>query len=156
MTINNELYSEKYHEHAEHANRAADYIEENGWCQNNWRTQEGKVCLFGAIRLTAETLELYSPLENFLTEVLASETFSGPAWNDYKGRTKEEVVGLLRGKYVGELIPKGLRGPNLVLLDEGTGWTDVGYIKLDETLPDWLSQSIDLPITTKTWIDVTD
>ena len=77
-------------------NEAADYIEAHGWCQHALKFR-GRVCLLGALQqadcypgtgpVTAEALWR-------LSQVTGAISLS--AWNDAKGRTREQVVEALR------------------------------------------------------------
>jgi hypothetical protein len=72
---------------------AADYIEKHGWCQNTYWDEQGRVCALGAIRranaLTRDANDAAFKMLRFLDG-------SVHGWNDAPGRTKEEVVAVLR------------------------------------------------------------
>lgn len=75
--------------------RAADYIEEHGWCQRSWRFGQ-RVCAMGAI---GESLKGGWDRKRFLDAHRALEKAVGgsvPGWNDERGQTKENVVAKLR------------------------------------------------------------
>lgn len=73
--------------------RAADYIEEHGWCQHKLKDDEGRVCLLGAIwKVDGEGLN-FMPRVDRAAGVDAGGLIS---WNNALGRTKQEVVDVLR------------------------------------------------------------
>jgi hypothetical protein len=80
---------------------AADLIERSGWTQHAYESH-GCYCLYGAIH-TAAKLDRYAidesksdPL-NEAWAILSERVDDNPiAWNDRNGRTKEEVLDLLR------------------------------------------------------------
>ena len=78
---------------SEISNRAADCIEEHGWCQGTIMDAEGRLCMVGALmkagvdaRGSGEVLWAWESKLNF----------DPPEWNDEEGRTKEEVIEFLR------------------------------------------------------------
>ena len=90
---------------------AADYIEQHGWCQQDYFNANGNVCTQGAImavrtRYEADNINIYSTsndidtiTEAFLEALDQVSLFVGDAvslWNDDPDRTKEEVVKTLR------------------------------------------------------------
>jgi hypothetical protein len=92
---------------------AADLIEEVGWCQGSAEDNAGRLCLFGAIMKVTDTYRSSAKPEDLLIErqaySLACEavaklprpgnrsTYHGAiAFNEYPGRTAQEVVALLR------------------------------------------------------------
>lgn len=86
--------------------KAAEYIEEHGWCQRMTFNERGESCLsfaldkafgidtsFDEYRLKVEARNrLMKPILEVMTENVACII----NWNDAKGRTKEEVINLLR------------------------------------------------------------
>ena len=82
---------------------AANYIERHGWCQFRLATKEGEVCARGAIRrvldISTDEVQVLTREEAKaiwrLFEYLGQRSVSN--WNDYPGRTKEQVVAALRG-----------------------------------------------------------
>lgn len=95
-------------------NKAADWLEENAWCQNSLCRRGGisfnrivpdaeRCCLNGAIYM-ASGLDLGRTKKNQIAAI--SQAFDlvekslgtrNPArWNDTKGRTKQEVIAALR------------------------------------------------------------
>lgn len=84
--------------------RAADYIEEHGWCQNEMHTLDGSACLEGAIQYAIsgrlmrfdEGLESANLFCDALTRIDLAVDRPAFKWNDAPGRTKEEVVAKLR------------------------------------------------------------
>lgn len=91
--------------------RAAEIIEEKGWCQHAYVGMFGEVCLSEAFkRATAElnpssTFQFVSELTKVEMEFarhINSASGSTPRWNDQPGRTKENVLAKLRE--VAELV----------------------------------------------------
>lgn len=77
-----------------------DYILERGWAQHTFRTAKGAVCLSAAIGYSCiyrrEAYDTGRWLFNYLVsieEVSRYGTIIG--WNDYPGRTLDEVIWLL-------------------------------------------------------------
>ena len=82
---------------AEVLEAAADYIDEHGWCREEYVASDGSVCAFEAI----ERARLTEPLAGVeLVVEAAMKSATGCAtveeWNDAPGRTKDEVVRKLR------------------------------------------------------------
>lgn len=79
--------------------RAADYIEEHGWIQGN-RTGSCGVCLVGAIEMVSNgKITIASAEGYYLPDVARVSKVVGCdawIWNDRNGRTKEQVVSILR------------------------------------------------------------
>jgi len=77
--------------------KAADLLEQDGWCQGVLIDHYGRRCLLGAIeaaRLEDTSDALFSPICNAIQAELGG---ANPiSWNDTPGRTQEEVVTLLR------------------------------------------------------------
>lgn len=85
---------------------AADYIEEHGWFQGNYCSDDGRVCMLGAIAAVTCGLappgvapayladESYCQAREFLEDILFR---SAAAYNDDEGRTQAEVLAVLRG-----------------------------------------------------------
>lgn len=72
---------------------AADLLERGGWCQGRGRGPGGSKCLVMAL--------VYATIKDAdypkAIEALESRLGKRPAdWNDEPGRTKEEVIALLR------------------------------------------------------------
>ena len=84
--------------------KAADLIEERGWCQNTYTSPKGRLCILGALK-TAQGVEFVG--ESNPTVLQASKRFGAVVggrtyqWNDVPGRTKEEVVAKLRAVALG-------------------------------------------------------
>lgn len=79
-----------------------ELLVKNGWTQNRYRSQEGAFCLAGAIRYVYAfstdfdgRLELHARLERLLAKRGAADP-QVPSWNDEPGRTKKQVLELLR------------------------------------------------------------
>ena len=80
--------------------RAADYIDQHGWCQDEYADDSGRVCAAGAISaITEGSPERFAPLSMRLALSNAVEDlgFTGIAdWNDALGRTQAEVTAKIR------------------------------------------------------------
>ena|SRR5882672_2439208 len=82
----------------------ANYIDGHGWCQNMYSTG-GKVCILGAYQalgnchvMMIDNIERHPPLKRIASFLgYVNLTLNGIAeYNDTKGRTKEEVVTMLK------------------------------------------------------------
>lgn len=71
---------------------AAEYLRDHGWCQDIWRSEDGRVCLFGSVYTVSDCL--MNDGYKVATQKLARRGASF-AWNDVPGRTKEEVIAML-------------------------------------------------------------
>lgn len=85
---------------------AARYIEEHGWYQGDYAAPDGAVCALGAINVvvTGSPYDLGDGVDRDLTLAAANVIENrlgsiGPIswWNDAPGRTKDEVLAVLRG-----------------------------------------------------------
>lgn len=87
--------------------RAAEIIEERGWCQGRQEDDQGRVCFHGAISIawhgrTHGTvprdvyLERIQPILVALGVDPQEIEFGAASWNNAEGRTKEEVQAALR------------------------------------------------------------
>lgn len=80
----------------EHLLRAADLLETKGWIQEQVKSEKG-FCAMGAIYETCELDEVNNDCSCFLcVGVLRKVHEQLSDWNDEPGRTKEEVIALLR------------------------------------------------------------
>jgi len=80
---------------------AADYIDQNGWCQEVKSNPSGEVCLWGSLLAVTDGLR-----ESYFTSPRAAKLYDmvkvhllgvkPDNWNDVKSRTKAEVTALLR------------------------------------------------------------
>ena len=85
--------------------RAAELIEEKGWCQYHGVDHEGGVCVIGAITMVNNSDIMGNNSNIFendkyihlVEDYLGIAHFSIWCWNDAASRTKEEVVAALRG-----------------------------------------------------------
>lgn len=85
--------------------KAANYLEENSWCQHSLMSFNGAVCLYGAL-IQVETehswdVETRSALPHPIAEKAMGRIYDtikidGVSFNDAPGRTKAEVVAVLR------------------------------------------------------------
>jgi hypothetical protein len=98
--IERERVEEKTVTEADVLHRAADLLEEFGWCQGRMGSkQEGMFCISGAVNEAVRELGYnYTRLPSDPLYVSGTRFFggNGPRWNDEAGRTKEEVVSALR------------------------------------------------------------
>ena len=70
---------------------AADYIDQHGWTQGQFETDDGKVCLLGAVRRCTPI-----PGDRHLVEQVMHRRRRADVWNDAKDRTADEVTAYLR------------------------------------------------------------
>ena len=84
-------------------NGAAGLIERDGWCQRQYRDENGCRCLAGAIDAVAgEDPEFHWESTEDAVTVRARHAVADvvgknwSSWNDEPGRTKAEVVAVLR------------------------------------------------------------
>lgn len=81
-------------------NDVADFFEENNWIQGSYQDHEGGFCLVGGIGhmgcSDASQRNLFGELSQRINRHGLPMTIV--AWNDAPGRTKEEVIALLRGE----------------------------------------------------------
>jgi hypothetical protein len=76
--------------------RAAQLIERDGWCQGRMHALSGERCLFKAI-LDAEPCDSRVVIGEVRSRLGTNSIVSLWNWNDEHGRTKDEVLALLRG-----------------------------------------------------------
>lgn len=80
---------------------AAAYIEEHGWCQGTIATADGRVCIVQSILQAANPPEFDSAFA-LLAHRLGIRRYGCASkagnWNDAPGRTKAEVLAVLRGE----------------------------------------------------------
>ncbi len=73
--------------------KAAELLEEKGWCQGVAKSIGGKLCIMQAVQdacsFPCDTLVAWAKLEKRLN-------CSPVYWNDTPGRTREEVTKVLR------------------------------------------------------------
>jgi hypothetical protein len=78
--------------------KAAEIIEQRGWCQGYYCTRDGAVCVLGALNvaagLDAEDVSGCDLIDDAINEVFGYE--SAANWNDAISRTKAEVLARLR------------------------------------------------------------
>ena len=70
---------------------AADYIDQHGWTQGQFETDDGKVCLLGAVRRCTPI-----PGDRHLVEQVMHRRRRADVWNDANDRTVDEVTAYLR------------------------------------------------------------
>lgn len=70
--------------------RAAEIIEKRGWCQGGIGMHGKRVCAFWAIEFAGGATMAH------IRKMNAATGMSIAAWNDAPGRTKEEVIAVLR------------------------------------------------------------
>lgn len=85
--------------------KAAEIIEEKGWCQHAYTGMLGEVCLSEALKRAAaeinpdNTFQFISELtkvEMEFSKHIDSASWSTVRWNDQPGLTKENVLSKLR------------------------------------------------------------
>ncbi len=77
--------------------KAADYIEEHGWCRGTLKKEDGRVCIVGAINAAGRFhSECEHRLYFFLREKMLNLTFGVVSWNDKICKSKDEAVAALR------------------------------------------------------------
>lgn len=81
--------------------RAADLLEEKGWCQHYPVDMEGRMCAVGAIRAASEGQEqgyfasrVAVKAQQAVEKAIGGDFIS--RWNDRPERTKDEVIALFR------------------------------------------------------------
>jgi len=78
----------------EHLAKARELLEEKGWCQGTLRDEQGRLCVTGAIIVSSGG---YPRLAYKMTDILSKKLGEDLThWNDTFGRTKEEVIALLK------------------------------------------------------------
>lgn len=85
---------------------AADYMEVHGWTQNTERAQNGAVCMTGAVRHCSPP-----PGDFYLIRQVLRENSRAETWNDYPGRTQEQVVEALRTITITDVDLEEIYGP---------------------------------------------
>lgn len=90
---------------AEVLERAAEVIEERGWCQNDLYTADGRLCLMGAVDRVTRTeagvfLNAMEAMDEYVIDNYAARRGIGlrpcVTWNDSADRTEHEVIDALR------------------------------------------------------------
>lgn len=85
---------------AEHLELTALMIERHGWNQGAERGQKGQLCIWGAqfvlFRLGYGDHDTLRRSSQFLQTTLGSEAGSYEVWNDRPGRTRDQVLRLVR------------------------------------------------------------
>jgi len=81
---------------------AANLLESAGWCQNMMGDSFGRHCAIGAIH-AVKCDDLHSMAnaacalsKHIQTGFSRSKYIDIPDWNDYRGRTKEQVIATMR------------------------------------------------------------
>lgn len=80
----------------QHLLQAADYINQYGWCQGTFKNEQGQVCIVGALGAVTQqykSIHIYSQMRLKITKLIGC---GATIWNDVPGRTKDEVVAMLR------------------------------------------------------------
>lgn len=76
--------------------KAAALIEERGWCQGSMLSPSG-YCALGAIGVAGDYRDIAYKARDKFSAVVGSVA----TWNDWPGRTKEEVIAKLRSVAIG-------------------------------------------------------
>jgi hypothetical protein len=90
--------------------KAAEIVEQRGWCQRSFENLDGQVCALGAINLAHHDCSgwgsrVFSGADLAVNAACRASQYVGRGigyftlanWNDTNGRTKEEVIAALRG-----------------------------------------------------------
>jgi hypothetical protein len=88
-----------------HLLRAADFMEQHGWCRNEYKNAKGNVCLWGAIALADGFVPTPviggHPAVTRMYKVIHTNCMIN--WNDSECKSKEEAVAKLReAAYLGK------------------------------------------------------
>jgi len=95
---------------SQHILRAVDYIIQHGWCQNELASNDGRVCLQGALIETDPNNSVIAPQRTIafldanrrIRRAIGNGLYSHD-WNDVPIRTKEDVIAKLReAAYLGK------------------------------------------------------
>lgn len=80
---------------------AADRIEQHGWCQDTAMDYRGRMCVLGALSFAVDfsQAEYAAAVGKILRQ---TDAFEIAGWNDAPGRTKDEVVAMLREAAIAE------------------------------------------------------
>ena len=79
--------------------KAADVLQERGWCRHYLKNDAGNMCIWGAVsfvvdgdpfKATNETRNMLTPLEQFTDGQGVID------WNNTMGRTQRQAISLLR------------------------------------------------------------
>ncbi len=76
----------------EHLLEAADYMQEHGWCTQEFEAADGRVCMLGALNRFAQG-SAWEPAYMRLSEYLGQYA---ETWNDSVCRSQEEAIAALR------------------------------------------------------------
>lgn len=99
----------------ERLRKAADYLEEHPWCTGSQRQEKtGAVDVIGALRFCEEKADGHF----YMVRALLREDGRAETWNDRPGRTKAEVVTLLRAYEVTADRLAGFYGPQWCSVQE--------------------------------------
>jgi hypothetical protein len=100
--------------------RAADLLEERGWCQGELTNDQGQHCALGAIVEVAggesavrEHLQFYRGILPRIEDIIGEPDLL--LWNDESGRTPAEVVAVLRAA---ARFGAGTRNPGSVRMSD--------------------------------------
>jgi len=83
---------------------AADYMDEHGWCQHVSQDEQGRVCLLGAVMVTAgytdrneiRIVPILDRMDKLAQNKALSCNILFDEWNDCVCSSKEEAVAFLR------------------------------------------------------------
>ena len=85
---------------ADQIDQAADYIQENGWCQGKIQDDDGRVCLMGAFGSVGVSYDAEDAVRGQLRLEgrMSSRRRTGDLlwWNDHRCASKRSAVTLLR------------------------------------------------------------
>ena len=83
--------------------RAADRIEEVGWCRYVLVDGEGRMCVSGALQDVTRSSSVAGSARWYLRRVLRMNVV---VWNDRPGRTRGQVLRMLRDVASGKRKPR--------------------------------------------------
>jgi hypothetical protein len=81
--------------------RAADIIDDRGWCQNHFQNDLGEVCVLGALNHAVyPVLTCFVPLDCGKLEPVGNflRIPRLPSWNDHTCKNRYEATEFLRGE----------------------------------------------------------
>jgi hypothetical protein len=91
----------KFDEASLHLLRAADYIQQHGWCQGKSFGPNETVCILGALDHTKGSRRHFRDAVDKLRSFIGGGAVN--KWNDACGRTKDEVLHIMRkAAYLGK------------------------------------------------------
>jgi len=77
-------------------NKAADLLEQYGWCQGAYMDSAGRMCASQALTQAEPSAYRRHEARKVLREVIGVDFLNIPAWNDHPRRTAEQVIATFR------------------------------------------------------------